>query len=117
MLFRPGLPPRHESEPPVRKVCHLTVSQGNINNNHLYLTEAMELFPGDALGGHNRKHAAKVVRVLWGNETVETDIDRAKHMFRRRGWVRRFFEANGIVAGDRVLLEQLGPHLYRVSKG
>ena len=77
----------------------------------------MDMFPDDVLGGENKKHlAAKTMRVHWGEEAVETDIVRAKHLFRRRGWVRRFFETNRMVAGDSVLIEQLGVYEYRVSK-
>jgi hypothetical protein len=101
---------------PLATSC-LTITQGNINHSHIYLTGLMKVFPDDVMGGNNREHAAaKVVCVHWGHDRVYTDIDRAKHMFRRRGWVRRFFEANRIMAGDRVLLEQLEPYVYRVSK-
>jgi len=94
----------------------LTVTRGNVNNRHLYLTEVLDLFPEDALGGENRRSAApRTVRVLWGDQAIDTDIVRDKHIFRRRKWVRLFFEANRIQDGDRVLLEQLGPYLYRVS--
>jgi hypothetical protein len=95
----------------------LIITQGNINNSHMYLTGAMDLFPDEVKGGSNKTHAAaKMVRVQWGDEIVVTDIAREKHMFRRRGWVRRFFDANRIVAGDRVLLERREPYVYRVSK-
>jgi hypothetical protein len=95
----------------------LKITQGNIDNSHIYLTEVMHIFPDDALGGHDELHAApRTVRVLCGSEAVDTDIVREKHIFRRRGWVRRFFEANRVEAGDRVYLEQLEPYLYRVSK-
>lgn len=96
--------------------CWLKVTQGNINNNHLYLKDALELFPPDVLGGPGKVRAARTVRVEWDNEAVETDVVRARNIFRRRGWVGRFFAANGIAAGDRVLLEQIGPYRYRVSK-
>jgi hypothetical protein len=95
----------------------LTITQGNIDNSHMYLTGAMDLFPDDVMGGSSsRVHAASLVRVHWGDEIVETDIACDKHMFRRRDWVRRFFEANRIMAGDRVLLERLEPYVYRVAK-
>jgi hypothetical protein len=98
-------------------IRYLTVTQGNLDNAHLYLTEVLDLFPADVLGGPNETHAApRTVRVVWGSEVVETDIDRDKKIFRRRDWVRRFFDANRITAGDRVLLEQLEPYQYRVSK-
>jgi DNA polymerase-3 subunit epsilon len=51
-----------------------------------------------------------------GDEVITTDIDRTKRIFRRRGWVSRFFKANRICAEDFVLLEQLGPYDYRISR-
>jgi hypothetical protein len=88
-------------------VRYLTVTQGNLDNSHLYLTEALDLFPPDVLGGPDKTQAApRTVRVLWGTEAVDTDIVRDKNIFRRRRWVRRFFDANRIGAGDRVVLEQ-----------
>ena len=93
----------------------LAITQGNIDNSHIYLTEALDIFPQDVFGGPNESHVApRLVRVTWGDESVETDI--VKHIFRRRGWVSRFFSANQIKAGDQILLEQLDPYQYRVSK-
>jgi hypothetical protein len=69
------------------------------------------------LGGCNRAHAApQSIQILWGSEAVETDIDRSKHIFRKRGWVGRFFDANRIQAGERIVLERLGPYLYRLAR-
>jgi hypothetical protein len=95
----------------------LTVMQGNINNNHLYLRSIVDLFPADVFGGANSSQAApRTIQVLWGDEAVDTDIDRTKSIFRRRGWMARFFKENCIQAGDQVVLEQLEPYVYRVSK-
>ncbi|HWG41758.1 MAG TPA: hypothetical protein VN688_03160 [Gemmataceae bacterium] len=56
---------------------YLTVTQGNIDNNHLYLTELLDVFPEDVFGGSDESHAAsRTVRVQWSTEVVETDIDR-----------------------------------------
>lgn len=94
----------------------LTITQGNLDNSHFYLTEVMDMFPDDALGGPDESQSApRAVRVLWGNESVDTDIVRDKHIFRRRGWVRQFFSSNRVTAGDHILLEQLEPYSYRVS--
>jgi hypothetical protein len=96
---------------------HLTITQGNVDNSHMYLTECMDMFPEDVLGGADEsQNAPRTVRIQWGNEVVDTDIVRHKHIFRRRGWVRQFFSETRIAAGDRVLLEQLEPYLYRVSR-
>lgn len=96
---------------------YLTVTQGNLNNNHLYLTKVLDIFPKDVFGGPNEsREAPRTVRVEWGSEVVDTDIDGRKNIFRKRGWVAKFFDENRIQAGDRVLLEQVEPYLYRVSK-
>jgi hypothetical protein len=95
----------------------LTVTQGNIDNSHLYLTECIDMFPEDAKGGPDESQAApRTVRVQLGEEFVDTDIVCDKNIFRRRGWVGRFFNEACVQAGDRVLLEQLGPYVYRVSR-
>ncbi len=96
---------------------YLTITQGNLNNRHMYLTECMDLFPEDVLGGPDESRAAaRTVRVHWADEAVDTDVVREKHIFRRRGWVRKFFSAARVGVGDRVLLEQLEPYSYRVSR-
>jgi DNA polymerase III subunit epsilon len=95
---------------------YLIVSQGNLNNHHLYLTRIREFFPHDVFGGSYAGRAARrYVRIQWENEVVETDIDRTKNIFRKRAWLRRFFDANQVQPGDRVLLEKLGPYVYRLS--
>jgi hypothetical protein len=94
----------------------LTVTQGNIDNNHLYLREALDLFPADVLGGARVAEAGRPVQVHWGEQCVETDVVRQRQIFRRRGWMRQFFAVNQVKSGERVLLEQLGPYVYRLSK-
>jgi hypothetical protein len=95
----------------------LQVTQGNLNNCYLNLSDVLDMFPEDARGGSNAaQQAPRTVRVQWGNEGVDTDIDGTKKIFRKREWVRRFFDENRVQAGDQVLLEQAEPYLYRVSR-
>jgi hypothetical protein len=96
---------------------HLTLTQANIANAHIYLTECMDIFPPDALGGASKSDAAaRKVEIECGSQVVQTDVVREKRIFRHRGWVRRFFSESRIAAGHRVLLEQLEPYRYRISK-
>lgn len=96
---------------------YLAITQGNLDNQHMYLTECMDMFPDDVMGGPDESQAApRKVRVHYGSSAVDTDIVQAKHIFRRRGWVGDFFSASRVAAGDRVLLEQLEPYSYRVSR-
>lgn len=54
--------------------------------------------------------------VDWGGRTVVmTDLDGAKRFFRKRGWIREFFERHGARAGDTVTVEEVAPCSYRVA--
>lgn len=93
------------------------ITQGNIDNGHIYLRPFFEKFPADAIGGSNKESAAqREVVVDWGGPVeVMTDLDGVKQFFRRRGWVKDFFRQNGIAAGDVVMVEETAPYHYRVS--
>ncbi|MFG1301998.1 exonuclease domain-containing protein [Xanthobacter sp. V3C-3] len=93
------------------------ITQGNIDNSHIYLRGFFEKFPADAIGGSNRASAAsREIAVDWGGGTaVMTDLDGTKRFFRKRGWIREFFERHGVRAGDTVTVEEIAPYSYRVA--
>lgn len=93
------------------------ITQGNIDNNYLNLRPFIEKFPADAVGGSNRSAAAqREVTVDWGGKAViTTDIDGTKGIFRKRDWIREFFDLNGAKAGDMVMVEMIAPYSYCVS--
>src|SRR5437899_13089484 len=89
----------------------LTLTQGNINNDHLYLTEILEMFPKDSIGGESEeKQAPVLVEIHSGvGAVVLTDIAGDKKIFRRRAWVREFFKTHHLGIGDKVAVERTGP--------
>jgi DNA polymerase-3 subunit epsilon len=102
------------------KVRHLgttQITQGNIDNNHIYLRGFFDEFPIEAIGGSNQANAAfSKIFVEWGGTApVMTDLDGQKKFFRKRGWIRDFFEQNNVVAGSVVSVDQLGHLRYRIS--
>lgn len=92
------------------------ITQGNIDNDHIYLRSFFDKFPADAIGGSNRASAAqREIAVDWGGGTVVmTDLDGTKRFFRKRGWIREFFARHGARAGDLVMVEEIGPYSYCV---
>lgn len=100
-----------------RHIGTTEITQGNIDNNHIYLRSFFEKFPADAIGGSNRASAAqREIAVDWGGGTVVmTDLDGAKRFFRKRSWIREFFELHGVRAGDMVTVEEVAPYSYRVA--
>ena len=126
MVELPALPDAVIKEPlaspksPPVSSCHIgttIITQGNIDNNHIYLREFIEKFPQDAIGGSNRRMAApREITIAWGGDTdVLTDLDGQKKFFRKRGWIRGFFEMYGAVAGDMVSIEQTAPYRFRAT--
>ena len=102
-----------------RHIGTTEITRGNIDNNHIYLRSFFDEFPVDAIGGSNRAAAAqREIAVDWGGGTVVmTDLDGAKRFFRKRGWIREFFERNSARAGDVVRIEEVAPYSYRVRLG
>jgi hypothetical protein len=100
-----------------RLLGETTLTEGNIGNNHFYMRTFVHRFPSDLIGGSNTSEAApRMALVDWGGPApVETDIDGKKQFFRKRGWIRAFFEANGATAGDDVRVEETAPYRYRVT--
>lgn len=94
----------------------IELTQGNLKNDHLYLTTIMELFPPNAIGGSSEAdRAEQLLEVHSGiGDPVVTDIAGEKKIFRKRAWVGEFFAVHGLDAGDRVVVERTGPHRYHV---
>lgn len=95
----------------------VTLTQGNINNGHFYLTEVMAMFPASVVGGSSKSNAApECIEVHHGcGDPDSTDIAGDKKIFRSRAWVTTFFDAHGLQAGDRVVVQFTGErrvHVY-----
>lgn len=93
----------------------ITVTQGNINNGHIYLP--LDMFPADAIGGNNKTLAAGrslTIRFRPG-QVISTDIDRSKRILRNRGATRDFLERAGLKAGDQVRLIRTAPYSYDIA--
>lgn len=109
-------PPQVVPDPKQRLLGESVLSGGNIRNNHINLSKLMDRFPGDSIGGSNSAEAAaRPLTVDWGGpQTVTTDIDGSKAIFRGRGWVRRFLAASKAQEGDTVVIAETAPYSISV---
>jgi hypothetical protein len=98
------------------KAVIIELTGGNVRNHHINLKGAFGMFPDDAIGGRNKVEAGKSVRLCFGHETVESDIDGTKAIFRERGAIKRFFERDSLAEGDLVLIERIDKRAYSVTK-
>lgn len=92
------------------------LTQGNINNSHVYVRRIQSLFPDDSLGGRTKQHAGRPIRLLFrSGEVVETDIVKHTGLIRARGPWRALFKDHGAQAGDRVAFLPAGRRRFRVD--
>lgn len=104
---------------PVDKIV-IGLTQGNLNNGHVYLRRHLGFFPADAIGAANARDGQGVpltVHFAGLPEAAETDIAGGKDIFRSRGPWRKFFAQHALGPGDTVIIERLSAHEYRVVPG
>ena len=100
----------------------IEINQPNLDHHHLYLSSIYDLFPRNSIGGGSEAdQAPQLLEVHSGiGGPIATDIAGDKKIFRRRAWVREFFEVHQLKAGDRVVVERTGPyrfHVYQLRAG
>jgi hypothetical protein len=74
------------------RLAHITLNGGNLRNSHLYLSDIMDLFPDDAVGGTNETtRSVRALEIHCGiGDPILSDIAVDKKIFRKRGWVAEF---------------------------
>lgn len=101
----------------------VTITGGNLRNNHIYISGHHDFFGKECYGGSSQRKKAKQPLTLVVDglpETIETDIamngsnGSPRNFFRKRGWVRKFFKKHEIKEGDIIALERLSDYKYRV---
>lgn len=93
----------------------IELTQGNLNNNHLYLSSIIDLFPPESIGGPNESELGAQLEIHCGiAEPVLTDIAGDKKIFRKRSWVGAFFRSHSLSAGSRIIIERTGVNRYHI---
>lgn len=98
------------------KIGIVELTQGNINNNHFYLSKVMDLFPSSAVGGTSKEEAAsQLLELTVGfGDPIKTDIAGDKKIFRQRRWVGDFFKRHDLKAGDKIVIEKMGEFRFHI---
>lgn len=108
---------------PTDNIRVINVTAANLRQSHLYLNGTVGFFPRDSVGpASSRAGVGREVQldVIGLDKPVFTDLPvdattgRPRGIFRRRAWVKEFFAAHKIKAGDAVIIERKGPFQYEV---
>lgn len=95
----------------------IEITQGNIDNSHIYLRSALALVPEDAIGGTNAAAPGKPITVTFmPGSTVKTDLPEDKLFLRCRAEVGEFFRRSKISDGDFVLFVRRSAREFEVRK-
>lgn len=94
----------------------IEINQPNLDYHHPYLSGVYDLFPVSSIGGGSEaEQASQLLEIHAGiGEPVATDIAGDKKIFRRRAWVREFFAAHQLKAGDKMVVERTGIHRFHI---
>lgn len=114
----------HNAAPDATRL--LTVTPGNVRQNHLYVRGLYDFFPPDCIGPSRKskngdRHEIEI-HLDGMDEVARTDIGvnattgKPRSFFRGRAWVRRFFQHHGIAPGDQLAIERVGERTYRLSR-
>lgn len=99
------------------------VSAGNLKNRSFPLSDIIDLFPKDCIGKPSRKGGVGVEITLHVDglpDPIPTDIPTRsngaiRYLFRDRSWVRKFYDANALCAGDKVSIKKTGDRSFSIS--
>lgn len=100
----------------------LRITAGNLRNNHIYIGSHFDFFPDDCIGSSDAESLGVPIQILLTglNKSIKTDIGsdsrtgKPRGHFRRRAWVRQFFEHHNIQTGDVLALERIADRRYRL---
>jgi DNA (cytosine-5)-methyltransferase 1 len=101
----------------------ISITGGNLRNNHIYFSGHYDFFPKECCGKSNKQGGIGQLLTLVVDglqEPVQTDISTngtngsPRSFFRKRDWVRRFFEKHEIREGDVIAIEKLDDYVYRI---
>ncbi|MCG3179161.1 MAG: hypothetical protein BIFFINMI_01493 [Phycisphaerae bacterium] len=102
----------------------IQVTAGNVRNHHISIAGHYSFFPRDVFGQPRRsdpKTGKPISIALAGlDRTIETDIGtdadgKPRRQFRRRAWVREFFQHHHVKPGDQLELRRTGDRCYCLS--
>lgn len=94
----------------------IKLTGGNIRNNHVYLTKALDMFSDKYIGGSKKElQAMSLLKLDVGNNQIfETDIAGDKKIFRSREALKAFFGNFDVVEGDLITLSTSDGCLYKL---
>jgi ASC-1-like (ASCH) protein len=107
--------PNREPNRDNNRAFTIPLSSANLRNGTVSLAGHLHRFPPRCIGGPTRAAAAQpLTLVLHEGPVIRTDIVRDKSIFRSRSWPA-WFNRHLVHAGDRLLLEFVGPDEIHVG--
>ncbi len=101
----------------------ISITAANLRANHIYISGHLDFFPSDSIGQASSADGLGTLLRLDVEglpDPVFTDIPRdsktgkPRRFFRKRAWVRDFFQRHQIKPGDTIAIERIASHHFRI---
>ncbi|MCK4871258.1 MAG: ASCH domain-containing protein [Phycisphaerales bacterium] len=93
----------------------VTVTGGNLRNNHVYARRIVKQFPDDVLGGRTKDQAGVPITIeLPDGPTFKTDVVAHNGLIRSRGHWAPWFKSQDIQPGDRLAFVRRGRRRFAI---
>lgn len=102
----------------------ITVTAGNLRQNHFYIAKHLDFLPQDCIGPAKRtsQSTTRIEIELDGlSKTIATDIGvdaktgKPRRFIRDRAWIGKFFRHHKVREGAELVLSRLSDHRFRLS--
>lgn len=102
----------------------ISVTAANLRENHIYISGHWDFFPADSIGQPSATDGLGALLRLDVEglpEPIHTDIPRdaktgrPRGFFRKRSWVKGFFQRHEIKPGDTIAIERISSHHFRIA--
>ena len=90
----------------------IKITQGAIDNAYISVTEHLNFFPKESLGGKNKTSIGKELKFDLGFEIILSDIDSKKKNLRTRR--KEFFSRNMIKENDFIIITKINKYEYKI---
>jgi hypothetical protein len=95
----------------------MVLSRGEVRNSYIRVKWILSWFPRDTILTKDNHDTCKLLTldVQGFNQPIQTEIDGIKLIFRKRGWVRKFFKMHNLQVGDHTVIEKIDDYHYRIT--
>ena len=99
----------------------IAVREADLNSGDIHVSGHQDFFPPDCFGKAEKANRAITITADGLSVPVETDIavhhnsEHPKSSFRKKAWIKEFFQRQNLQEGDIIAIERLDEFTYPIQ--